>query len=455
MKELEQYRAAMARLPKECREAEVQAERQKKLSAELVGGVPGAMSLSEQTELFVRASGEKTGMVYTQKLDEEPLRVIRQALINSESGQSGEPEPMCTPQIWERLGKEQTKEEESPSEASVKELTEFGRTLSAAIQKKCAGDDRVRVVLGQTILTMGLVNSLGMDTAASVSRYTAEVMTDSGYAGYLSALSLEELSADSFIGEMEQWKKTRLPVIPSEPGTYRAVLSSGVVNNILITAWQMFTGRRALSGTTPFSGREGQRIFSPCVTIRDYKGGRDSKNPVTCGFSWEIDCEGVPSQDLTLVENGVLKGWMHNLSSAKQAGVPPTGNAGRKTLLSGNIHTDMLITPKNFTMESGQASLDELIADCGDGIYIFENYDQFHALNVASGDFAFPCKGIRICGGKLTGVMEGLTMNGNVCSLFSRIEKLGRDRRVNPLAMYDSYEVSGPAMLVSGLRISG
>ena len=44
-----------------------------------------------------------------------------------------------------------------------------------------------------------------------------------------------------------------------------------------------------------------------------------------------MDCEGVPSRDLTLVENGVLKGWMHNLSSAAAAGVRSTGNAGRKT----------------------------------------------------------------------------------------------------------------------------
>ncbi len=455
MKELEQYRAAMSRLPEGCREAEAQAERQKKLSVELVDGMPGAMSLSEQTELFVRASGEKTGMVYTQKLDEDPDKVIRQALVNSEAGQSPKPEPMCAPGLWEQLGRSQTREEVPVPEVSVPELKEFGRALSQVLQKECAQGDRVRISLGQTILTMGLVNSLGMDTAASGSRYTAEVMTDSGYAGYLSAPGLEELSADYFLEEMERWKRTRLPVIPSTSGIFRAVLSSGVVNNILITAWQMFTGSRALGGTTPFAGKEGQQIFSPCVTIRDYKGGRDSKNSVTCGFSWELDCEGVPSQDLTLVENGVLKGWMHNLSSAWQAGAASTGNAGRKTLLSGNIHTDTLIMPKNFTIESGNASLGELLADCGDGIYIFENYDQFHALNVASGDFAFPCKGIRICDGKLTGVMEGLTMNGNVAGLFSHIEKLGRDRAVNPLVMYDSYTVSGPSMLVRELRISG
>lgn len=172
-------------------------------------------------------------------------------------------------------------------------------------------------------------------------------------------------------------------------------------------------------------------------------------------FFLEDDCEGVPSRDLTLVENGVLKGWMHNLSTARKAGSVSTGNAGRKTLLSGNIHTDMAIMPKNFTIESGKASLEELLAACGDGVYVFENYDQFHALNVVSGDFSFPCKAVRIKGGKPVGMMEGLTMSGTVADLFANVLLLGKDREINPLVMYDSYTVSGPEMLVAGLKISG
>ena len=43
----------------------------------------------------------------------------------------------------------------------------------------------------------------------------------------------------------------------------------------------------------------------------------------------------------------------------------------------------MAIMPKNFTIESGTASLEQLIHDCDDGVYVFENYDQFHALNLS------------------------------------------------------------------------
>ena len=85
MRELKAYKAAMQSLPSGCLAAEAEAEKQEKLSVEMTGSQTGPMSCSEQTELFVRASGQKTGMVYTQKLDANASDVIAQALTNSES----------------------------------------------------------------------------------------------------------------------------------------------------------------------------------------------------------------------------------------------------------------------------------------------------------------------------------------------------------------------------------
>lgn len=458
MRELEQYRKAMQALPLGCTAAEAEAEKQEKLSVEVTGRKTGRMSCSEQTELFVRASGERTGLVYTQKLDADPQQVLAQALENSRISAGSRAEPMVTPEDWEDAVCSSEPISLVPVEVLKDKALELAGRLQDRLEEQAAetGEKslQVRLELAQVIQTMGVVNSLGTDQTAVCCRYTAEV-TAGGYSGYRSALRLEELTPEPFLRELRQRRIVEQPVIPAEPGTYRAVLSSDAVNNILITAWQMFTARRAQSASTPFAGKVGQQIFSPCITIRDYKGGADSKNSVLCGFSWGMDCEGVPSRDRTLAEGGVLKGWMHNLSTAGDAKVTSTGNAGRRTLLSGNIHTDMLIMPKNFTIESGSASLEELLQACGDGVYIFENYDQFHALNVVSGDFSFPCKAVRIRDGKPAGLMEGLTMSGNVAELMSQVELLGRDRVICPLVMYDSYTVSGPAMLVGGLRISG
>lgn len=450
MKELEAYCAAMDLLPDGCTAAEAEAEKKEILSVEVIGDQTGPMSCSEQTELFVRASGKKTGMVYTQKLDDDAKNVIAQAFTNSQSSAANEADAIVTPEYWEDT--KAVTEECTYELVSVGKLKEKAKTLAASLQESFGCP--VRLDLSQTILTMGIVNSNDIEETASVQRFVAEVSAGD-YSGLLSALTLNELTPAHFLAEFSKRRFLNVPMIPAESGVYQAVLSSQVVNNILITAWQMFTAKRAQSQSTPFAGKENTKIFSDCITIRDYKGGNDSQNSTQCGFSWKMDCEGVPGRDLTLVENGVLKGWMHNLSTARKAGSVSTGNAGRKTLLSGNIHTDMAIMPKNFTIESGKASLEELLAACGDGVYVFENYDQFHALNVVSGDFSFPCKAVRIKGGKPVGMMEGLTMSGTVADLFANVLLLGKDREINPLVMYDSYTVSGPEMLVAGLKISG
>lgn len=450
MKELEAYQAAMVSLPDGCTAAEAEAEKKEILSVEVIGDQTGPMSCSEQTELFVRASGKKTGLVYTQKLDDDANSVIAQAFTNSQSSAADEADAFVTPAYWEDT--KDVTEDGTYELVSVGKLKEKAKALTKDLQESFGCP--VRLDLSQTILTMGIVNSNHIEETASVRRFVAEVSAGD-YSGLLSALTLNDLTPAHFLTEFSKRRFLDVPMMPAEPGCYKAVLSSQVVNNILITAWQMFTAKRAQNQSTPFAGKENTKIFSDCITIRDYKGGNDSQNSTQCGFSWKMDCEGVPSRDLTLVENGVLKGWMHNLSTARKAGTVSTGNAGRKTLLSGNIHTDMAIMPKNFTIESGKASLEELLVACDDGVYIFENYDQFHALNVVSGDFSFPCKAVRIKGGKTVGMMEGLTMSGTVAELFANVLLLGKDREINPLVMYDSYTVSGPEMLVAGLKISG
>ena len=235
MRELKAYKAAMQFLPSGCLAAEAEAEKQEKLSVEITGSQTGPMSCSEQTELFVRASGQKTGMVYTQKLDANASDVIAQALTNSEASAAKKAEPMAAADYWEMdEAKDSNYEQETTLAGQLEES--FG----------C----QVRLNLSQTILTMGIVNTNNIEETASVCRFAAEAAAD-GYEGYACALTLDELSPEPFIHEFSNRRFLDVPTILAEPGVYRAVLSSQAVNNILITAWQMFTAKRARSGATP------------------------------------------------------------------------------------------------------------------------------------------------------------------------------------------------------------
>lgn len=445
------------------REAEAEAEKTVRVEATVEGGVTRSMSFSEKTELYVRATGERTGLVYTEKLDADPRETVLQAYENGQLGETAE--EMNTSDCRGALG--------TPCrEYSAAELNAFAASLEWELTEGCPRADRAEVRASQLISRIGVVNSRGADISGQAGRFDVTVripLKDDPMKSYEETVTgqrLEEIRAPYFLAQHREWEQTVLPETAAfEPGTYRTVLGSQAVNFILTTAWQLFSGKRVADGTSPLSGRLGQKVFADGITIRDYKEN---------GYPFVIDAEGTLCRDVTLVENGVFVGCMQNLASAKlfrELGAGDaadcaatvdwmnqcvsTGNAGRRALLSGNIHTDMTIVPKNFVLEEGDQTLEELIRACGDGIYICESYDQFHSLNVVTGDFHFPCRGVRIRDGRLAECLYGLTMNGNVLTLFADVLALGKGRRIEPMAIYENYLVSGPAMLVRKLEISG
>lgn len=176
------------------------------------------------------------------------------------------------------------------------------------------------------------------------------------------------------------------------------------------------------------------------------------------GYRFQADCEGSESQDVKLVTNGVLTGLMSNLTSgnveAAEAGVRSTGNAGRKAMISGNIHTDVVTIPKNFGIEPGTHSLQELLEEMGDGIYIYESFDMFHSVNTVSGEFTIPCNGILIKDGKPNGVVKGLTISGKVQDILADTRLVGKDTDVCPMLMLNSFTVASPGLLVEKLNVS-
>ncbi len=462
MKELENYRRILRQLPEKIKEAEAEAEKSVQVEATVSGGVTMGMGFSEKTELYIRATGEKTGMVYTEKLSMNPEEALERAWENSLEGEEAERmnDPETIQKILEQNHLTLTSEEKF-REYRAAELDLFGKELEKELLRGCRFAQKATVTVTQVISTIGLVNSKGADVSGSTGRFDIAVSVshkENPMWIYEETISVPELSSgleDYFLKQLTMWNLTRMPSTTFTPGTYRAVLSSQVVNFILVTAWQMFTAQNYRTGRSPLQGKLGEKIFSAGVRIVDYRGGKDRDNGINGGYSFELDAEGTPCQDTVLVEDGVLTGLLYNLSEAEKAGVLSTGNAGRKALLSGNIHTDMTIIPRNFTIESGKESLEELLQKCGDGIYLYEAYDQFHSLNVVTGDFTFPCKGILVENGQRKGSVSGLSMNGNVLDLFGQIEALGQDRKIEPMAIYHNYEVSGPAMLVSSIRVSG
>lgn len=464
MRELNRYRDYMKLLPPEISEAEIEAEKEVVGAVAVSGGEVQHMAYSEVTEGFVRAGAERTGMVYTQNLDISPEEVIAQAFDNSRYAERGRKEPMLGAEEFSALpetGVDRTEgtvteepQTEEPQAVSPVELTAAAARFERDILRMVNRPVRASVSVEQIIRTRAVVNSKGVDVTASSDAILAgyriiEPETGASLEAYVSVDCPGNLTAAAEQEKLERFVKTLLPAADFVPGTWHALLDPSVTTNILMHAWQLFSARAYQSGSSAYSGMLGKPIMPEFMQISD--------RPVTerSAFRTYIDCEGSRAAGCVLVENGVLTGLMHNLTTAEKAGIPSTGNAGRKTLLAGNIHTDMQVMPTNFVIEPGENTFGRLLELLGDGIYINESFDVHHSLDIASGKFAIPCEGILVKGGKLTGKVTGLSMNGNLKSLFAGVEAIGSELNFRPFDMYRSYVLMGPAMLIEKIEIAG
>ena len=161
-----------------------------------------------------------------------------------------------------------------------------------------------------------------------------------------------------------------------------------------------------------------------------------------------FDGEGVATRRRAVIENGVLKTLLYDLTTAKKAGVESTGN-GQK----GGYSSPVAIAPYSFSIEAGDASFDEMLAKVGNGIYITE-CKGFHAgSDAVTGDFSIESAGFRVRDGKRAEPIKSFTVAGNFFDLLKEIDTLGNEVR---WGMPWGFTIFGsPDVLVKDMSIAG
>ncbi|MGH7706976.1 MAG: TldD/PmbA family protein [Vulcanimicrobiaceae bacterium] len=171
-------------------------------------------------------------------------------------------------------------------------------------------------------------------------------------------------------------------------------------------------------GTSLYSGRIGERVAADLVTIYD-----DGNLHAERG-SLAIDDEGTPGQHKVLVENGVLRGYMHDRMNARLMHTHSTGSGRRQSFRH-------LPQPRmcNTYMPDGDSSPEEIIASVDRGVYA----KSFAGgqVEISKGDFVFMvAEGYLIEGGKLTRPIRGATLVGNGPEAMTRVVAVGNDSRL-------------------------
>ncbi len=202
--------------------------------------------------------------------------------------------------------------------------------------------------------------------------------------------------------------------------------------------------------TSAFSGRVGDRVAAPGVTVVD-----DGAMPDRRG-SLSVDDEGTPTGRTVLIEDGILKGYMQDRMNARLMGVPPTGNGRRQS----HAHP-VLPRMTNTVMEAGGADPQEIIQSVKKGLYAV-NFGGGQ-VDITSGKFVFSAsEAYLIEDGKVGPAVKGATLIGNGPETMTRVSMIGNDLRLDPGVGTCGKEGQGvpvgvgqPTLLVDRLTVGG
>lgn len=184
----------------------------------------------------------------------------------------------------------------------------------------------------------------------------------------------------------------------------------------------------------------GQAVASQFIDIID-----DGSIDYLAG-SRQFDAEGFAVSKKTLIQNGILQGFMHNSYTARKSNTISTGNAVR-----GGYAGTPSVGPSNLYISPSETArtvtFDELINAVNKGIYVIETMGM-HTANVVSGEYSIGISGIMIENGKLGYPVKEAVISGNILDMFKNIELLS-----DKVVFYGSS--GSPALLVNNVDISG
>ncbi|MGD2173209.1 MAG: metalloprotease TldD [Gammaproteobacteria bacterium] len=274
--------------------------------------------------------------------------------------------------------------------------------LVAATDNTLAADIRPLVRLNVTVLMrQGERREQGSAGAGGRHAYDLFFDTDRAY----------ELARDAV-----RQASVNLESVATPAGSMPVVLGPGWPGVLLHEAvGHGLEGDFNRKGTSAFSNRMGEQVASPLCTVVD-DGTLENRRG-----SLSIDDEGVPAQSTTLIENGILRGYMQDKMNARLMGMQPTSNGRRESF----AHLPM---PRmtNTYMLPGESDPEEIIRSVDKGLYAV-NFGGGQ-VDITSGRFVFSLsEAYLIENGKITSPVKGATLIGSGPEVMGKISMVGND----------------------------
>ncbi len=407
-----------------------------------------------EIEHFVSAQSEgigiriikdgRTGFAYAGTLDEAAIAsVLEQARDNVSFG---------TPDEWAGLAEADgvaVVAQELWSEALASYPTDDKIALAKELERlTCAADSRVRVDdanysdgSGETaVATTTGIRVSGRENGCFVSVSTLADDGDETQTGFGFSVGRSPFEFDLAKAAREAADRATRLLGAVKPPSKRVtvVLDPYVTAQFLGILSSALNGENVIKGRSLFAGRVGESVASPLFTLVD-----DPTNSKAYTAT-DIDGEGLAARRNSLIESGVLQGFVHSSYSARRAGVRSTGNAVR-----GGFKGTPGVGCLAMQLVPGSRSQAELIADVDDGVLIQMVQGLHSGVNPISGDFSTGASGLLISNGQLGGPVREFTIASTLQRMLHDIVEIGGDVDWLPTL------AAGVSLVIADVTMSG
>lgn len=287
-------------------------------------------------------------------------------------------------------------------------------------------------------LKINKVNSFGYIYVSII----ANEGTDTKTAGKFQIVKdIETFDIDKFVSELAMDALDRLGAKPVTSGDYNVIIKNKAFADLLSAMLPCINGQNIIDKVSRLSDSLGKKIACDKLNLIDDPTLEEGL------FSSAVDGEGVKTFKKDVIKDGVLKTFLHNLTTAKKLNQSASGNGHRSSYQS-----NVGIAPTNLYIEKGVKSFTEMVEMTGDGVIIDEFMGLHAGLDVPSGTFSLQCTGFVIENGKAGRAINNITTSGNFFDLLNKINTIGNDLEFTiPSSSY----VGSPSILFNNIHISG
>ena len=321
---------------------------------------------------------------------------------------------------------------EPPSNMGVEEKLKICSDMEKEMKKLSDKVKSTSTIYLELTESAYIVNSLGLQSEyaipallVSATAYASEAgIIQRGYERHGGTGGLEILKKQSPIEVAKKAAEEAIELLTAKgppAGKYTCILDPELAGVFIHEAFgHACEADLVLLGGSILEGMIGKRVGSPKVTVKD-----DPSIKGLFGYL-PIDSEGISGGGTILVENGILKSYLHNLETSSKMGSQPTGNARAQ----GYGHIP-LVRMTNTFIDKGEWKVEELFEDLKKGIYA--KGSSYGYVDPAKGEFVFKCSKLYIVeNGEPKQLCRDAALSGHTLDVLMNTEAVASDLSFGP-----------------------